>query len=269
MAHIALVGCGNMGFAMLRGWLAAGSHSFTVVEHNQKLRIRAEQAGCEVHDGSESIPGDVVFDAIVMATKPQTVCDLLPVYARHSAQKTVFISIAAGVSLSTMGARMDRPMALIRCMPNMPAAIGEGMTVCCANEFANFDQVNLTHELMSAIGKVCFIAKESKMDAVTAISGSGPAYVFHFIEALAAAGEKSGLDPDLAKLLATQTIYGASRLALEASQPACALREQVTSPNGTTAAALDVLIGEEKRFANLIHQAVEAASRRSTELDRS
>jgi pyrroline-5-carboxylate reductase len=152
-------------------------------------------------------------------------------------------------------------------MPNTPAAIGKGMMVVFANRNVAPATQEFVRGLLSASGEVTDISDESLMDAVTAVSGSGPAYIFHFIECLTAAGEKAGLPADKAKLLARQTVYGAACLAIESGEEAGRLREQVTSPNGTTAAALSVLMGE-KRMEELVTEAVEAARARSVELGR-
>ena len=153
----------------------------------------------------------------------------------------------------------------MRCMPNTPAAIGKGMMVTFANANVTEETKHFVADLLSASGEVATIDDESLMDAVTAVSGSGPAYVFHFIECLTAAAEKAGLPEKTAKLLAMQTVYGAASLAAESSEDPGVLRQQVTSPNGTTAAALAVLMGED-RLKILLGEAVEAARARSVEL---
>jgi pyrroline-5-carboxylate reductase len=155
--------------------------------------------------------------------------------------------------------------AIIRCMPNTPAAIGKGMMVTFANPRVNEETKAFVGELLASSGAVAEIASEDLMDAVTAVSGSGPAYIFHFIESLTAAGKAAGLPEETAKLLAMQTVYGAACLAKESDEEPGRLREQVTSPNGTTAAALAVLMGEEK-LTRLVTEAVEAARVRSVEL---
>jgi pyrroline-5-carboxylate reductase len=153
----------------------------------------------------------------------------------------------------------------MRCMPNTPAAIGKGMMVLFSNHLVSGETKQFVADLLSASGKVATIDDEGLMDAVTAVSGSGPAYIFHFIEALTVAAEKAGLPADTAKLLAMQTVYGAASLAAESQESPGTLRQQVTSPNGTTAAALAVLMGE-ARLTRLVTEAVEAARLRSVEL---
>jgi len=153
----------------------------------------------------------------------------------------------------------------VRCMPNTPASIGKGMMVVFSNRLVSDDTKRFVADLLSASGEVATIDDEGLMDAVTAVSGSGPAYIFHFIEALTVAAEKAGLPKATARLLAMQTVYGAASLAAESQEEPGVLRQQVTSPNGTTAAALGVLMGED-RLTKLLTQAVEAARLRSIEL---
>jgi len=263
MVHVTLIGAGNMGFAMLRGWMKLDGYTFSVVEPNEGLRQRAQAAGARVLDET-SLP----IDVLVIATKPQTVAQVVGEHQARLSTQGLVISVAAGIHLHTIAASLDEPRAIIRAMPNTPAAIGEGMIVCCPNVAATADHRQTAQTLLSASGKVAFIADEALMDAVTAVSGSGPAYVFHFIEALAAAGVDAGLDAQLALLLAKQTAFGAAKLAVESPESPTTLREQVTSPNGTTAAALAVLMAQGTGFPDLVKRAVTAARDRSVELGR-
>jgi pyrroline-5-carboxylate reductase len=266
MSHIVLVGAGNMGFALLHGWVKLESHRFSVVEPNDALRERASSLAVDAYASPDDLPGTPI-DILVVATKPQTVSAVVARYAGQLAPDGLIISVAAGVGIDAMSSHVGRPVALIRAMPNTPAAIGEGMIVCCPSRKADNDlHRQVANQLLSAVGRVAFIRDEALMDAVTAVSGSGPAYVFHFIEALAAAGMEAGLDEDLALLLAKQTVFGAAKLAIESSDSPSTLREQVTSPNGTTAAALSVLMAEKPGLAALMKDAVAAAKRRSLEL---
>lgn len=285
MAHIVLVGSGNMGFAMLLRWLAkvddAGSvvepavlhrctvraqHTFAVVEPAEALRERAARAGARAYASVDELPADPRPDVVVIATKPQTVGEVAEFYSPRLAPAGLIISVAAGVDIKTIEKRARGSFAVIRCMPNMPASIGEGITVCCPNMKVTPAHRAVAQELLSSIGRVVFIEDEQLMDAVTAISGSGPAYLFLFIEALSQAARAAGLEGELALLLVKQTIYGASKLALESADPPATLRKQVTSPNGTTAAALDVLLRPGNGLTALVHQAVSAAKARSIKL---
>ncbi|ACM31194.1 pyrroline-5-carboxylate reductase [Rhizobium rhizogenes] len=266
MAHVVLIGAGNMGFAMLRKWSKLGQHHLTIVEPNAALRARAAETDARTYASADDLPVAFQADVAVIATKPQVVGDVVERYSALLADGGFFISVAAGIGIRKMALRAKRPAAIIRCMPNTPAAIAEGMIVCCPSAETTFVQRALAEELLSSIGRVAFVDDEALMDTVTAVSGSGPAYVFHFIEALCQAGIQAGLDEELALLLAKQTVFGSAKLAIEATEPPATLREQVTSPNGTTAAALDVLMEDGKGLRHLIEAAVQAARRRSVEL---
>lgn len=266
--RVILVGCGNMGYAMLVGWIRSAklavSEAF-VVEPNTDLRDRAARLGCTVAAAADDIPASANPELVVVAVKPQVIRDVVPGYKRFAGGGTTFLSIAAGTGISTFEEILGAATPIIRCMPNTPAAIGKGMMVTFANKNVSEDAQAFVDDLLSASGEVARIDSEELMDAVTAVSGSGPAYIFHFIECLTAAAEKAGLPLATAKLLAMQTVYGAASLAAESSEEPGTLRQQVTSPNGTTAAALAVLMGED-RLKDLVGEAVEAARLRSIEL---
>lgn len=268
MIRLVLAGCGNMGHAMLSGWLKSGKlapAAVFVVEPNAELRKRAEALGCGCAADAGGIPADAVPDLVVIAVKPQVIRDVTAAYRRLGDGRTTFVSIAAGTPIATFEDILGNRAPIIRCMPNTPAAIGKGMMVVFSNRLVADDTKRFVTDLLSANGEVADIDDESLMDAVTAVSGSGPAYVFHFIEALTVAAEKAGLPTATARLLAMQTVHGAASLAAESGEEPGVLRRQVTSPNGTTAAALAVLMGEE-RLTNLLTEAVEAARLRSIEL---
>lgn len=267
---VILVGCGNMGFSMLSSWLRSGVLSageVLVVEPNVDLRLRAEGLGVATASSAALVPGAADPELIVLAVKPQSIGEVVAAYHRFGGGDTTFLSVAAGVSFAAFERMLGRTAPIVRCMPNMPASIGKGMTVTISNALVSGKAKELVNRLLSAGGKVEPIDDESLMDVVTAISGSGPAYVFYFIESLAAVAEDSGLSPEFAMLLAKQTIYGAASLAVETRGDPGELRRQVTSPNGTTAAALATL-SEGNRLKNLLADAVEAARNRSAELTR-
>ena len=269
MSHIILVGAGNMGFAMLRKWATLETHRFSVVEPNEVLRKRASDLGIDTYASRDGMPAGLRADVLVVATKPPMVGDVIEGYAESLEPDGLVISVAAGVSIDDMASRACRPVAIIRAMPNTPASIGEGMIVCCSNPVASTPaHRRLAEQLLAVVGRAAFIDDEAKMDAVTAVSGSGPAYVFHFIEGLVQAAVEAGLDEDLALVLAKQTVFGAAKLANESSDPPSVLREQVTSPNGTTEVALNCLMAEERGLRSLLSHAVQAAKRRSKELGR-
>jgi pyrroline-5-carboxylate reductase len=265
---VVLAGCGNMGFAMLSGWLKSGKlnpHEVHVVEPNEALRARAEALGAGVSATAAELPGGTAPKLIIFAVKPQVMRDVIPSYAHFAGMGATYLSIAAGTRVGVFEDLLGKTASVIRCMPNTPAAIGKGMMVTYANRNVPEDAKSFVADLLSASGEVAAIDDEGLMDAVTAVSGSGPAYVFHFIECLTAAGEAAGLPSETARLLAMQTVYGAGALAAESDETPGKLREQVTSPNGTTAAALGVLMGGD-RLKILLTEAVEAARKRGVEL---
>lgn len=267
-SSILLVGCGNMGFAMLKGWLGAMTDlAVHVVEPDKALADRAAAAGAIAVADAGDLPGDLRPELVFLAVKPQMMGKVVPGYARFAGGSSSFVSVAAGTTIATLAHHLPGPTPIIRCMPNTPAAIGAGMMVCCANAHVTGEARALVEKLLSTSGLVDWIEDEALMDAVTAISGSGPAYVFHMIECLSDAGVALGLAPDLAAKMAMQTVMGAGRLAAEAEDSPARLREQVTSPGGTTAAALSVLMGDD-RLKQLIGEAATAARDRGAELSR-
>ncbi|HTV69921.1 MAG TPA: pyrroline-5-carboxylate reductase [Rhizobiaceae bacterium] len=265
---VLLAGCGNMGFAMLQGWLKSGlvkGPKTFIVEPVAELRQRAADLGSDVAADARDLPASLKPELVIVAVKPQVIREVVPHYKRFVATGATFLSIAAGTKIATFEDLLGAQAPIVRCMPNTPASIGKGMMVTFANGHVRAAAMDFINRLLAASGAVAAIPTEDLMDAVTAVSGSGPAYVFHFIEALTAAGEKAGLPASTARLLAMQTVSGAGALAAESGEEPGKLREQVTSPNGTTAAALAVLMGED-RLKNLVTDAVEAARLRSVEL---
>ncbi|MDS7594402.1 pyrroline-5-carboxylate reductase [Agrobacterium tumefaciens] len=268
MTNVLLIGAGNMGFAMLRSWTGLAGHRFVVVEVNDALQKRAQDVGASSYADLSDLPPDYRADILVIATKPQGVADAIAAGSERLTSGGLIISIAAGVTLDGMRQKAGENAVVIRAMPNTPAAIGEGMIVCCTSGNADVADRRRAETLLSAIGRVVFVGDECLMDAVTAVSGSGPAYLFYFLEAFSAAGVSAGLPPDIAMLLAKQTLYGSAKMALDPMADPSALRVQVTSPNGTTAAALSVLMDADDGLAPLLRNAVEAARLRSGELGR-
>lgn len=263
---VLLIGCGNMGYAMLSGWLDAEPKlRAVVVEPAEALRKRAAGIGAEVFADVLDLPSELAPDLTILAVKPQMVVPVLQKCGNLAVGGTTFVSVAAGITLGAMSAALPGGAAVIRCMPNTPAAIGEGMLVFCAGAGVSDNAKVLTETLFASSGAVAWVTDEGLMDVVTAISGSGPAYVFHFIEALTSAGESLGLPAETAALLARQTVAGSGRYAQVSLTPPGTLREQVTSPGGTTAAALNVLMSDD-RFSKLILEAVTAARDRGVEL---
>ena len=263
--RLLLVGCGNMGHAMLAGWMNMPEPpEVVVVEPADPLRKRAAATGATVVPTASGIPATFAPDAVILAVKPQVMAEILPDY-RHFAG-ACFISIAAGTTMATLSAGLG-DAAIVRCMPNTPAAIGRGVFGFTANDRTTPDQRALVRKLLEPAGTVFEVEDEAMIDRVTAVSGSGPAYLFHFIEALAAAARAVGLPDEVATEAARQTVFGAAALAQSSPDDAGALRKAVTSPGGTTAAALSVLMGDD-RLTALLTEAVRAAFDRAEELGR-
>ncbi|MBX3598636.1 MAG: pyrroline-5-carboxylate reductase [Rhizobiaceae bacterium] len=265
---LVLVGCGNMGFAMLSGWIRSGKlapSEVFVIEPNETLRDRAQALNVAVGSAVSDLPADAAPQLIVIAVKPQVIRDAVAAYKQFGSSATTFVSIAAGTPVKTFEEILGDATPVLRCMPNTPAAIGKGMMVTYANRHVSAETKAHISDLLSASGEVAEIEEEGLMDAVTAVSGSGPAYIFHFIECLTSAAEAAGLPEKTAKQLAMQTVYGAACLAAQSGTEPAELRRQVTSPNGTTAAALEILMGDDK-LKSLVTKAVEAARNRSVEL---
>jgi pyrroline-5-carboxylate reductase len=265
VSTLLLVGCGKMGGALLRGWHAAGvARRYIVVEPQPLPAALAALPGIEQLRDAAGISAGLRPDATVLAVKPQTLGDLLPAYRAIGADGLT-LSIAAGKTLTYFARQLGEGRPLVRAMPNTPAAIGRGISVACANKFVSTGQRDLAQRLLAAAGEVCWVEDEALMDAVTAVSGSGPAYLFLLVECLAAAGVAAGLPADLAARLALATMAGAGELARQAPESAAQLRENVTSPGGTTRAALDVLMAPDG-LAPLLQRAVLAATARSRQL---
>ena len=263
--ELCLVGAGNMGGAMLAGWIESGfpADRITVVDPSPRDPMLAllEKHGVR---HLPSPPEDYRTDVMLIAVKPQAMDAVLPTLKGLAGPDTVSVSVAAGTTLAQLTAHLGE-VPVVRSMPNTPAILQKGITVCCPNSHCSEHQKKRVGELLSAIGKVRWVHDEAMIDAVTAVSGSGPAYVFHLAECMAAAGVAEGLPPDLAEALARETIAGAGAMLSQLDEPAGVLRENVTSPNGTTAAALGELMGEE-RLAKLVAKAIHAARLRSEEL---
>jgi pyrroline-5-carboxylate reductase len=215
---------------------------------------------------NEALPDDPAV--MVVAVKPQMMGDALPQVPAKGGGGTVVLSIAAGTTIASFEAAFGTGTPIVRAMPNTPAAVGRGITALIGNAEVNEDRMALAETLLGAVGKTVRLEREDQMDAVTAVSGSGPAYVFHLIETLAAAGEAEGLPAELAMELALTTVSGAGALAEASSDSPTQLRINVTSPKGTTEAALKVLMDETQGFPSLLKRAVHAAAERGRELGR-
>lgn len=261
-----LAGCGKMGGAMLDGWLKAGiASSVAVIEPSGLPESLRGNPAVVLASGADALPAGFAPDVVVLAVKPQVMDSVLPAYRALVRPGTVFLSVAAGKTIASFEAALGEGAAIVRSMPNTPAAIGRGMTVAVGNPVVTEAQKSLCDSLLRAVGDVAWVEDESLLDPVTAVSGSGPAYVFLMVEAMAKAGEAAGLPAELAMRLARATVAGAGELLHQSPTAAADLRKAVTSPNGTTQAALDVLMAGDG-MQPLFDRAVAAAANRSREL---
>jgi pyrroline-5-carboxylate reductase len=262
---LCLVGCGKMGGAILKGWLdnkVVASKNLFVQEKHPSDDLLAMQKACEFQLNAEEKPD--LFDTVVLAVKPQIMEQVLK--NPDQVKGRLYISVAAGLTLSFYENILGSETPIGRIMPNTPISVGKGVSALIANAACNEEMKTYVRSLFEVSGIIVELETEKQMDAVTAMSGSGPAYVFALIEAFAAAGEAEGLAPDLAMTLARHTVCGAGELAYQSSLSATELREMVTSPNGTTAAGLAVLRSEEG-IEPLLKKTVAAAAQRSREMN--
>ena len=263
---LVLVGAGKMGGAMLEGWLKGGADPRKVIALDPspppEMKAMLESHGVRLNPPVSSISD---AEVVVVAVKPQVMDDVLPGIVALKASKPLILSVAAGKTIASFERHFGSDAAVIRTIPNTPAAIGRGITAMAANANVSPAQLELARALFSAVGEVVTVADEAMIDVVTAVSGSGPAYVFYLTECLAAAGEKAGLPAGLAMQLARATVSGSGELMRVSGTPAAALRQNVTSPKGTTYAALQILMAG-NGMQPLFDQAIAAATKRSREL---
>jgi pyrroline-5-carboxylate reductase len=260
-----LVGAGKMGGALLEGWLRQGldpTHVF-VCDPNPPPEVAALIARHRGTGARAELPAKP--SVILLAVKPQVIDEVLPSVAPLMGKQTVVLSIAAGRTIASLQPHLPEGSAIVRSMPNTAASVGHSMTVACAGTAVTRDQALECNMLLEAVGQVVWVDDESLLDVVTAISGNGPAYVYLLAECLAEAGRKAGLDADLANQLARATVEGAGELLRRSDLSPAELRANVTSPKGTTAAALEVLMGKDG-LQELLSRAIAAAIRRSREL---
>ncbi|GAA4475924.1 pyrroline-5-carboxylate reductase [Gluconacetobacter asukensis] len=259
-----LVGCGQMGGAMLAGWLADGLAPSVILDRHRD-DIPAPHS---VVRQASDLPDDFTPALIILATKPQKAAEILPSIARF-ARHAPILSVMAGKTVGGLTAALAEAgtpgATVIRAMPNTPSAVGQGMTVCFAPPAATEADRALCTRLLSAVGDVAWVADEAQMDAVTAVSGSGPAYVFLLAELMEQAGIAQGLPADLARRIARRTVSGAGALMEQSGIDAAELRRRVTSPGGTTQQALEVLMAA-RAWPATMEQAIAAAARRAHEL---
>lgn len=255
-----------MGSALLRGVLDKKLVSeIMVVEPSAVYDDLKSRKDIIWKNSANDLDATFVPDVVLIAVKPQLIADVLPAYGRYPA--AVFLSIAAGMTIARLSDILKNfSAAIVRTMPNLPASIGQGMTVAVANTHVSQHQRDLCDQLLSAVGKCAWVEDEALLDVVTALSGSGPAYVFALCEVMAKVGETMGLSSEMAQLLARQTLVGSGALLAQSTQSAEDLRRAVTSPKGTTEAALRQLMNEQHGLQDLIQKTMTAAAKRAKEL---
>ena len=263
MGDLLLVGCGKMGGAMLEGWLARGLSAADVIVAEPVDALRPHTEGLRAVVSTSDVARTP--EIVVLAVKPQSMDGVLPDLKRFADEGAVFLSIAAGKTVKHFTSHLGTTANVVRSMPNTPAAVRQGISVATAARGVSEAEKKRCHQLLEAVGQVVWVDDEALMDPVTALSGSGPAYVFLLVEAMAAAGAKLGLTPDMAMQLARATVAGSGELLKQSSEPASQLRVNVTSPGGTTAEALKVLMAADG-IQPVFDKALAAASRRSKEL---
>jgi pyrroline-5-carboxylate reductase len=263
---LVLAGVGKMGGAMLEGWLKAGADPKKIVAIDpkppQEVLDLLTRHGIRHNPPIASITN---AEVIIIAVKPQVMDDVLPNLVSLKSSHPLILSVAAGKTIATFAKHFGSDAAIIRTIPNTPAAIGRGITAMNANPNVSKTQMELANALLSSTGEVVTVADESMIDLVTAVSGSGPAYIFYLTECMAAAGEKIGLPPALAMQLARATVAGSGELMRQSGIDAAILRQNVTSPKGTTYAALQILMADDG-MKPLFEKAITAAAKRSKEL---
>ena len=266
MSSILLVGCGKMGSALVDGWLSEGRDpaSITVIEPQLTSLATLVERGVQALASDQDLPGAFAPELILFAVKPQVMDDVIPPYARFK-ENAVYMSIAAGRTMAFFRECLGVDAAIVRVMPNTPAAIGRGISGGVASDTVQKDQLDLAASLMQTAGEFHWLTSEDQIDAVTAVSGSGPAYVFLLAECLAEAAKSLGLPEELAERLGRMTVAGSGELLHQSDETAATLRQNVTSPGGTTEAALRVLMADAGLQA-LLKEAAEAAFERSRKL---
>ena len=271
MKNVVLFGFGKMGSSILKGWMLKSlNFNFFVVEKESSLRSAAVNDGIKSYENFEQLLKFVheeTLDIIFLAVKPQQMSEAIKVFSRLNFSKTLFISIAAGLSFDWFKSNLKKDIKLVRAMPNLPASVGFGVTGYCKTN--NVDKIELldVQDLLSAFGKAVYLESESFIDVVTAISGSGPAYVFYFAEVLSEIGLNHGLSKKNAKALAIETIIGSAKLLEMSNINPKMLKENVTSPGGTTEAGLEILASEDYGLYNLLDKTVSAAKKRAKDLN--
>ncbi len=271
MKNVILIGYGKMGSSIAQGWMLKSlNFNFFIVEKVSSLRSIAIKNGIKSYENLDQLlkfNSIKALDIIFLAVKPQQMSETITVLSRIDFSNTLFISIAAGLSFDWFRSKLKKDIKLIRAMPNLPASVGFGLTGYCKTSNVNDIETQYVQELLGACGKVVYLDSEALIDVVTAISGSGPAYVFYFVEVLMEIGIKQGLSRANAKTLAIETVIGSARLLENSNIDPRILKQNVTSPGGTTKAGLDILASNDYGLYNLLEKTISAAKKRAIDLN--
>lgn len=263
--NIVVVGAGKMGGAIIEGWLSQGiaPSSINVIDRNEEALRHFAEKGLQTYQDVADVPTTMSFDVFLLALKPQVIMGHLTAFNALIGESTCLISVAAGVTCESIQQSLPAVKQVVRVMPNTPAMIGKGVMVGYTNQTAQVQ--SLIESLFQSLGQFYWVEEEAQLHAVTAISGSGPAYLFYFAECLVEAAQSFDLPPELAKSLALETLIGASYLIESSADEVSTLRKNVTSPNGTTQAGLEALMADET-LKERVSACLNAAANRSVEL---
>ena len=271
MKNVVLFGYGKMGSSIAKGWMLKSlDFNFFIVEKETSLRRVADKDSVKSYENLEELSKFVDIknlDIIFLAVKPQQMNEVIKVFSKIDFSKTLFISIAAGLSFDWFQSKLNKNIKLIRAMPNLPASVGFGVTGYCKTSNINEIDLHDVQKLLNAFGKTIYLESESLIDVVTAISGSGPAYVFYFVEVLSEIGMHEGLSKKDAKVLALETVIGSARLLEMSNIDPKVLKKNVTSPGGTTEAGLEILASNNYGLYDLLEKTINNAKNRASELN--
>ncbi len=272
MKNVILFGYGNMGSSIGEAWLSEKlNFKFFVVEKNYKTRSEAIKKGFKSFQNFDELANTLKvenFDIIFLAVKPQQMSEATEKFHLLNYNKTLFVSIAAGLSFSWFKSNINENIKVVRAMPNLPVSVRRGVTGYCKSKNLTIDDEKNINILLSAFGKLVFLHEECQIDVVTAISGSGPAYIFYFIEILELICKKEGLGAQNAKTLAVETLLGSAKLLQKSDLDPQTLRKNVTSPGGTTEAGLQILASKKHGLYDLLNSSIKNAQKRASDLNK-
>ena len=271
MKNIVLFGYGKMGSSIASGWLLKKlNFNFYIIEKETLLREKAKKNGFKAYNNIDQIIENSDFqniDIIFLAVKPQQMTEVTKQFHKLDFQKTLFISIAAGLSFSWFKSKINENIKIVRAMPNLPASVGKGVTGYCKSDNLSLNEEENINILLNSFGKAVYLDNENLIDVVTAISGSGPAYIFYLVEVFSQIGKNNGLSEESAKILALETLIGSARLLESSNIDPKTLRQNVTSPGGTTEAGLEILASKKMGLYDLLNSTINTAKQRAIYLN--